>query len=48
MTELPPQAGDPFLPLRKRLEFTIGLYRFEPVGGKLLDWAVAQSGLADP
>ena len=48
MTELPPQASDPFLPLRKRLEFSIGLYRFEPVGGKLLDWAVAQSGLADP
>lgn len=48
MTELPPQASDPFLSLRKRLEFTVGLYRFEPVGGKLLDWAVAQSGLADP
>jgi hypothetical protein len=48
MTELPPEASDPFLSLRKRLEFTIGLYRFEPVGGKLLDWAVAQSGLADP
>lgn len=48
MVDLPPQASDPFLSLQQRLEFTIGLYRFEPVGGKLLDWAVAQSGLNDP
>jgi hypothetical protein len=48
MTELPPEASDRFLPLRKRLDFTLGLYRFEPVGGKLLDWAIAQTGLEDP
>jgi len=48
MTELPPEASDPFLALRKRLDFTFGLYRFEPVGGKLLDWAIAQTGLEDP
>lgn len=48
MVEIPPQASDPFLSLRQRLEFTIGLYRFEPSGGRLLDWAVAQSGLNDP
>ncbi len=48
MTELPPAASDPFASLRKRLEFTIGLYRFEPVGAGLLNWAVAQSGLSDP
>jgi hypothetical protein len=45
MTSLPPAATDPFLSLRKRLENTIGLYRFD---GKLIDWAVAQSGVTDP
>lgn len=48
MSELPPEVSDPFLSLRKRLENTLGLYRFEPTGGKLLDWAVAQTGLEDP
>lgn len=48
MTSLPPEVSDPFLTLRKRLELTIGLYRFQPIGGRLLDWAVAQSGLTDP
>jgi Protein of unknown function (DUF3553) len=45
MTSLPPAATDPFLSLRKRLENTLGLYRFD---GKLIDWAVAQSGVTDP
>jgi hypothetical protein len=48
MTSLPAAATDPFLSLDRRLEFILGLYRFEPVGGKLVDWAVAQSGLDDP
>ena len=47
MTVLPGQASDPFLPLRRRLEFTAALYRFDPQG-TLVDWAVAQSGLGDP
>jgi len=45
MTSLPPAATDPFLSLRKRLENTLGLYRFD---GRLIDWAVAQSGVTDP
>lgn len=48
MTSIPSRANDPFLSLAKRLEFVASLYRFEPVGGKLIDWAVAQSGLDDP
>lgn len=48
MTSLPVTASDPFLTFEKRLEFVLGLYRFEPTGGKLIDWAVAQSGLDDP
>jgi hypothetical protein len=48
MTELPLEATDRFLTLRKRMENTLGLYRFDPTGGKLLDWAVAQTGLEDP
>jgi hypothetical protein len=48
MTSLPPQATDPFLSLRKRLEVSLQLYRFESTGARLVDWAVAQSGLDDP
>ncbi len=48
MVGLPASASDPFLPFAKRLEIVLGLYRFEPTGGKLIDWAVAQSGLDDP
>jgi len=48
MTSLPASASDPFLAVERRLGFILDLYRFEPVGGKLIDWAVAQSGLNDP
>lgn len=48
MTSLPPEARDPFASLKRRLEFTLDLYRFDRTGGKLLDWAVAQTGLSDP
>lgn len=48
MVSLPVTASDPFLSFEKRLDFVLGLYRFEPTGGKLIDWAVAQSGLDDP
>lgn len=48
MTSLPATAADPFLSVERRVEFVLGLYRFEPTGGKLVDWAVAQSGLDDP
>ncbi|MCE9619102.1 MAG: DUF3553 domain-containing protein [Planctomycetes bacterium] len=48
MTAITPQATDPFLSLRKRLEVTLQLYRFESTGARLVDWAVAQSGFDDP
>ena len=48
MVALPAKVSDPFLTVRDRLSFLLKLYRFEPTGGKLVDWAVAQSGLDDP
>lgn len=47
MSELPPDATDPFLTPERRLKNLLGLYRFDS-GAKLIDWAVAQSGLDDP
>ena len=48
LTGLPDDAVDPFISLSKRLETTLGLYRFSDKGGSLLDWAAMQTGLADP
>lgn len=48
MTRLPEPATDPFLTVLDRLKNTIGLYRFQPTGASLLDWAAMQSGLSDP
>ncbi|MFN7019728.1 MAG: DUF3553 domain-containing protein [Phycisphaerales bacterium] len=48
MSRLPDAATDPFSTPEGRLRATLNLYRFTPTGGSLLDWAAAQSGLADP
>ncbi len=48
LAELPDATSDPFRPLALRLEAAVGLYRFESHGRSLLDWAAAQTGLADP
>ena len=48
MTRLPDAATDPFSTPVDRLKATLGLLRFQPTGGSLLDWAAMQSGLADP
>ena len=48
MARLPEPCRDPFLPLARRLEHTLKQYRFQPRGASLLDWAAAQTGLADP
>lgn len=48
MTKLPENASDPFATPIERLKSTIALFRFQPTGGSLLDWAAMQSGLADP
>lgn len=48
MVSLPWQAQDVFNSLHSRIDFTLGLYRFDRSGRGLIDWAVAQSGLDDP
>lgn len=48
LLELPEPATDPFASRRKRLEATLGLYRFSDHGAPLLDWAAMQTGLKDP
>lgn len=48
MAALPDEATDPFLSPGARLRGVLALYRFEPTGGSLIDWAAAQSRLADP
>ncbi len=47
MSELLPEATDPFLTAERRLRVLLSLYRFDGQA-KLIDWAVAQSGLDDP
>lgn len=48
MVDLPIEATDPFLPRESRLKATLELFRFQPTGRSLVDWAVARSGLDDP
>ena len=48
MISLPAEARDPFATVARRLAFALGLYRFDRSGRGLSEWAVAQSGLADP
>ncbi|MHC4218926.1 MAG: DUF3553 domain-containing protein [Planctomycetota bacterium] len=48
MTSLAPEVRDPFMTLPQRLEACLALYRFDRTGRSLTDWAIAQSGLADP
>ncbi len=48
LLKLPEGATDPFSSLANRLDFTLKLYRFEPTGASLLDWAASQTQLPDP
>lgn len=48
MLNLPLASRDVFSSLESRLNATIALYRFDRSGHGLIDWAVAQSSLADP
>jgi len=48
MSSLPGDATDPFASPASRLRAIVNLYRFEPTAGSLIDWAAAQSQLADP
>jgi hypothetical protein len=48
MTRLPDATTDPFTTVADRIKATYLLYKWSPVGGKLLDWAAVQTGLKDP
>lgn len=48
MARLPERCRDPFSSAIARLRATLELYRFTQSGGSLVDWAAAQSRLADP
>lgn len=48
MARLPEPTRDPFTSIPARLKATLTLYRFTDRGASLLDWAAAQTGLADP
>lgn len=48
MSRLPEATRDPFTTLAARIQATIALYRFSDRGSSILDWAAAQTGLADP
>jgi hypothetical protein len=48
LTSLPPAMTDPFISLPKRLKATLESFRFNGDARGLLDWAVVQTGLADP
>jgi len=45
---LPESATDPFIPISKRYENTLALFRFTGQAGSLLDWATSQTRLKDP
>jgi hypothetical protein len=48
LVEVPEPAKDPFLPLQRRFQNALDLYRFRGEGGSLLDWATMQTQLKDP
>ncbi|MEL6740654.1 MAG: hypothetical protein AAFP26_08365 [Planctomycetota bacterium] len=48
LRRLPDDAADPFATPLQRLEATLRAYRFDMSGPGLIEWAVAQTGLADP
>ena len=48
MADVPEAARDPFRSVEQRLRSTLDLFKYERSGAGLIDWAVAQSGLADP
>jgi hypothetical protein len=48
MERLPDDVQDPFRPASARLKDMLSLFRFTRSGRGLIDWAVAQTKLADP
>lgn len=48
MLKVSDEATDPFASPLQRFQATVRLYRYQPTGRSLLDWAAVQSGLTDP
>lgn len=48
MIALPEPATDPFRSVEQRLKATLDLYRFDGSKRALIEWATAQTGMADP
>lgn len=48
MSSLSDEATDPFVGPRRRFEVALALYRFDGSPTRLIEWAIAQSGLDDP
>lgn len=48
LQRLPEKVNDPFLPLMKRVQATLDLYKLWDKPAGVLDWATAQTGLRDP
>lgn len=48
LQRLPENVNDPFLPLMKRVQATLDLYKLWDKPAGVLDWATAQTGLRDP
>lgn len=48
LQKLPENINDPFLPLMKRVQATLGVYKYWDKPAGVLDWATAQTGLRDP
>jgi len=48
MVAVPDEALDPFAAPQRRLANILALYRFDGSPARLVEWAVAQSGLDDP
>ncbi|MCK4873150.1 MAG: hypothetical protein KAS72_10530 [Phycisphaerales bacterium] len=48
LLDLPAETRDPFRSIEQRIDSTVELYRYDTSPHRLLDWAAAQSGLADP
>lgn len=48
LATIPQALADPFRPIEDRLTDTASAYRYRPGDRTLLEWAIAQTGLADP
>ncbi len=48
LQKLPENINDPFLPLMKRVQATLDVYKYWDKPAGVLDWATAQTGLRDP